>query len=155
MEATRAQPARAGEPRDAVALFVVSAGDGVREWAEELKGSGSYLKSHAVQALALETAEALAEWLHSRIRGHWGFPDPPDQTMEERFKARYRGKRYSPGYPACPDLSMQQGIWQLLAPDTLGIELTEGDMMDPEASVSALVLHHPQARYFAAETSGD
>ena len=135
--------------RDTVALLVTSAGEGVRAWAEELKDAGEYLKSHAVQALALETAEAAAEWLHSRLRGQWGFPDGADVPMTERFKARYRGKRYSPGYPACPDLALQEGIWALLRPDELGIHLTEGHMMDPEASVSALVLHHPQARYFS------
>ena len=140
-----------GRPRDAVALFVVTAGEGVREWAEQLKEDGAYLQSHAVQALALESAEALAEWLHSRLRGQWGFPDPADTTMLSRFKARYRGRRYSPGYPACPDLSLQRDFWQLLEPQAIGVDLTEGDMMDPEASVSALVLHHPDARYFAAE----
>jgi 5-methyltetrahydrofolate--homocysteine methyltransferase len=140
-----------GRPRDSVGLFVVSAGEGIRTWAEELKEAGLYLQSHALQALALESAEALAEWLHSRLRGHWGFPDDPAATMLSRFKARYRGRRYSPGYPACPDLALQQGVWQLLNPGALGVQLTSGDMMDPEASVSALVLHHPQARYFTAE----
>ena len=135
--------------RDTVALLVTSAGDGVRAWSEELKEAGEYLKSHAVQALALETAEAAAEWLHSRLRGQWGFPDEGDVPMTERFKARYRGKRYSPGYPACPDLALQEGVWALLRPEELGIQLTEGHMMDPEASVSALVLHHPQAKYFS------
>jgi len=141
----------AGQPKDSVALFVVSAGEGIREWAEELKEAGAYLQSHVLQALALESAEALAEWLHSRLRGHWGFPDVPGATMLSRFKAKYQGRRYSPGYPACPDLSLQRDLWTLLEPESIGVELTEGDMMDPEASVSALVLHHPEARYFAAE----
>jgi 5-methyltetrahydrofolate--homocysteine methyltransferase len=140
-----------GQSRDAVALFVVSAGEGIRTWAEDLKNAGLYLQSHAVQALALESAEALAEWLHSRLRGQWGFPDDPSATMLSRFKARYRGRRYSPGYPACPDLALQQGFWRLLEPEAIGVELTSGDMMDPEASVSALVIHHPEARYFTAE----
>ena len=134
---------------DHIALFAVSAGTGIREWAEDLKNSGEFLKSHALQALGLETAEGLAEWLHARLRGQWGFPDSPDITMLERFKAKYRGKRYSPGYPACPDLAMQEGLFELLDPGDIGIELTEGHMMDPEASVSAIVLHHPEARYFA------
>jgi len=140
-----------GRPHDSVGLFVVSAGEGIRSWAQELKEAGLFLQCHALQALALESAEALAEWLHSRLRGHWGFPDDPAATMLSRFKARYRGRRYSPGYPACPDLSLQQGVWQLLNPSAIGVQLTSGDMMDPEASVSALVLHHPEARYFAAE----
>ena len=136
---------------DHVALFAVSAGEGISAWSAEFKEAGAFLKSHAVQALALETAEALAEWLHGRIRATWGFPDEPGLSMLDRFKARYRGKRYSPGYPACPDLEMQRGIWTLLQPEGLGIALTEGDMMDPEASVSAIVMHHPEAKYFAAE----
>ncbi|MCP4870733.1 MAG: methionine synthase [Proteobacteria bacterium] len=136
---------------DHVGLFAVSAGEGIRAWSTELKEAGEYLKSHVVQALALETAEALAEWLHSRMRGLWGFPDDPAATMVDRFKAKYQGRRYSPGYPACPDLSMQVGLWSLLKPEDIGIGLTEGHMMDPEASVSALVLHHPEAKYFASE----
>ena len=149
-----APPAADGRPRDAVALFVVSAGAGVRAWAEELKEQGEYLKSHALQALALESAEALAEWLHSRLRAAWSFPDPGDMTMKQRFRANYRGRRYSPGYPACPDLALQRDIWRLLKPEQIGVSLTEGDMMDPEASVSALVVHHPEARYFTASDQG-
>jgi 5-methyltetrahydrofolate--homocysteine methyltransferase len=69
--------------------------------------------------------------------------------MRDRFQARYRGKRYSFGYPACPDLADQATLFHLLDGRKIGVELTEGFMMDPEASVSAIVLHHPQARYFA------
>ena len=69
--------------------------------------------------------------------------------MLERFQARYRGKRYSFGYPACPDLEEQAGIFRLLHPEEIGVHLTDGAMMDPEASVSAIVLHHPSAVYFA------
>ena len=141
-------PARKGA-RDHVALFVVTAGAGIRERAEEAKNAGYYFKSHGLQALALETAEACAEWLHRRIREDWGFPDPPQMTMAERFTARYRGKRYSFGYPACPDLDDQAGIWKLLRPEEIGVQLTEGCMMDPEASVSAIVFHHPDCTYFS------
>ena len=114
-----------------------------------------FFEAHALQALAIETAEGAAEWLHRRIREDWGFPDPPAMTMRERFTARYRGKRYSFGYPACPNLEDQQGIWKLLQPDEIGVSLTEGMMMDPEASVSALVFHHPDCTYFTAAVAGD
>lgn len=134
--------------RDHIALFVVTAGEGVRERAAQAKEAGEFFRSHALQALALETAEAAAEWLHRRIREDWGFPDPPTLTMEQRLAGRYRGKRYSFGYAACPDLEDQRGIWKLLRPDEIGVELTEGCMMDPEASVSALVFHHPDCIYF-------
>jgi 5-methyltetrahydrofolate--homocysteine methyltransferase len=135
---------------DHVCLFAVTAGEGIREKAERFKQSGEFLKSHALSALALETAEAAAEWLHSKLRGLWGFPDPAGTPMLDRFRGNYRGKRYSFGYPACPDLSMQGDLFDLLQPEDIGLQLTEEFMMDPEASVSALVLHHPDARYFTA-----
>jgi 5-methyltetrahydrofolate--homocysteine methyltransferase len=136
--------------RDHLALFVVTAGSQVREESERAKQAGEFFKAHALQALAIETAEGCSEWLHRRLREDWGFPDPPTMTMQERFTSRYRGKRYSFGYPACPNLDDQQGIWKLINPDEIGVHLTEGMMMDPEASVSALVFHHPDCAYFTA-----
>ncbi|HSS45402.1 MAG TPA: methionine synthase, partial [Thermoanaerobaculia bacterium] len=142
-------PCAAGRPADSLALLITTAGEGVRARAEELKTKGEYLLCHCLQALAVETAEAAAEWLHHFLRGRWGFADGPELTMTDRFQARYRGKRYSFGYPACPELSDQATLFRLLDGRRIGVELTEGFMMDPEASVSAIVLHHPQARYFA------
>jgi 5-methyltetrahydrofolate--homocysteine methyltransferase len=136
-------------PGDHLALFVTTAGEGVRERVEAWKEKGEYLKSHAFAALALETAEAAAECLHANLRAAWGFPDAKGITPEERLSARYRGKRYSFGYPACPDLAMQRQLFAALRPEEIGVQLTEGDMMEPEASVSALVFQHPDARYFA------
>jgi 5-methyltetrahydrofolate--homocysteine methyltransferase len=135
--------------RDSVALFVVGSGAGVRERASAAKEAGEYLASHAMQALAIETAEAAAEWLHGELRTLWGFPDPPELEMKDRFAARYRGKRFSFGYPACPELDDQAALWRLLEPEVIGVSLTDGMMMEPEASVSALVFHHPDARYFS------
>jgi 5-methyltetrahydrofolate--homocysteine methyltransferase len=140
------------EREDNLALFVVTVGRGVREAAEELKNSGEYLKSHILQALALESAEGYAELLHSQIRRMWGNADSPDMSMLERFQAKYSGKRYSFGYPACPELSDQRKLFKALAPEEIGVSLTEGDMMDPEASVSAIVFHHRQSRYFSVNT---
>ena len=137
--------------RDHLALFVVTAGEGVRERSEEWKQAGEFLKAHAIQALAIETAEGTAEWLHRRIREDWGFPDRPTMTMHDRFTSKYRGKRYSFGYPACPNLDDQQGLFDLLRPEDIGVQLTEGMMMEPEASVSALVFHHPDCAYFTAD----
>jgi 5-methyltetrahydrofolate--homocysteine methyltransferase len=141
--------------RDHLALFVVTAGEGVRERSEKAKNDGYYFKSHGMQALAIESAEACAEWLHRRIREDWGFPDPPEMTMAQRFTSRYRGKRYSFGYPACPNLDDQAGIWKLLRPEEIGVQLTEGFMMDPEASVSALVFQHPDCAYFSVGDMGE
>jgi 5-methyltetrahydrofolate--homocysteine methyltransferase len=140
--------------RDHLAIFVVTAGACIRERSEEWKQAGEFFKAHAIQALAIETAEGTSEWLHRRIREDWGFPDPPTLTMHDRFTSKYRGKRYSFGYPACPNLDDQQGIWQLLRPEDIGVKLTEGMMMEPEASVSALVFHHPDCAYFTADEAG-
>ncbi|HYV43254.1 MAG TPA: methionine synthase [Myxococcaceae bacterium] len=143
------QPLMAGKPADTLALFVTTAGEGVRELAEAFKAKGDYLKMHAVQALALETAEAYAELLHAQLRRMWGFADPPELTMLERFRAEYQGKRFSFGYPACPRLEDQQLLFQALRPEEIGVRLTDGCMMEPEASVSALVFHHPAAFYYS------
>ena len=134
---------------DYVGMFVTTVGPGVRALAEEWKTRGDYLSSHILQALALEGAEAFAELLHQQLRGAWGFSDPPDITMEELFKAHYQGRRYSFGYPACPRLEDQEQLFHLLdVTREIGVDLTEGHMMDPESSVSALLFHHPDAKYF-------
>jgi len=140
--------------RDSIAVFVTTAGEGVRARSEEAKQAGRFVEAHALQALAIETAEASAEYLHRRMREDWGVPDPAEMTMQQRFTSRYRGKRYSFGYPACPNLDDQAGIWKLLLPEEIGVELTEGMMMEPEASVSALVFHHPDCAYFTAAEAG-
>ncbi|HEY7113261.1 MAG TPA: methionine synthase [Thermoanaerobaculia bacterium] len=138
-----------GPRPDTIALLITTAGEGVRARAEELKQKGEYLLCHSLQALAVETAEAAAEWLHAKLRGCWGIGDAGSVTLTDLFQSRYQGKRYSFGYPACPDLSDQAKLFALLDGRKIGVELTEGFMMDPEASVSAIVVHHPQARYFA------
>jgi 5-methyltetrahydrofolate--homocysteine methyltransferase len=136
---------------DYVALFAVTCGAGVRELAERWKNEGHYLRSHMLQALAIESAEAFAEMLHARLRTQWGFPDRPDMPLGEKLKAHYRGIRVSFGYPACPNLADQRTLFDLLRPEQIGLGLTEGFMMDPEASVSALVFHHPEAKYFKTD----
>jgi 5-methyltetrahydrofolate--homocysteine methyltransferase len=136
---------------DTVGFLVVTAGQGAREQAEQWKESGDYLRSHALLATALEVAEGLAERVHQIMRDNWGFPDPTEMTMKQRFGARYQGIRVSFGYPACPDLEDQGPLFELMHPEDIGIELTEGFMMDPEASVSAMVFAHPEAQYFNVE----
>ncbi len=136
---------------DTVGFLTVTTGRGVRELAEEWKGSGDYLRSHALQATALELAEAFAERIHQMMRDVWGYPDPADMTMKQRFGARYQGIRVSFGYPACPNLEDQEQLFRLMKPEDIGVELTEGCMMDPEASVTAMVFSHPQAQYFNVE----
>jgi 5-methyltetrahydrofolate--homocysteine methyltransferase len=135
---------------DYVCFFATTIGTGVRALAEEWKEKGEYLRSHILQVLALESAEGFAELLHQKIRAMWGIGDPPEITMKELFQARYRGRRYSFGYPACPRLEDQVKLFRLLNIEaTIDLKLTEGFMMDPESSVSAMVFHHPEAKYFA------
>ena len=137
-----------GRP-DFLAAFVVTCGAGILELSARYREEGQYLKSHALQAIAIESAEAFAELLHERIRAMWGFPDPAGMPLKEKFQARYRGLRVSFGYPACPNLEDQAKLFKALEPERIGVRLTEGFMMEPEASVSALVFHHPDARYFS------
>ncbi|KQL32979.1 methionine synthase [Bacillus sp. FJAT-25509] len=138
-----------GEEMDYVGFFSVTSGPRVRNIAERLKQEGEYLKSHVLFSLALELAEGLAEKTHMLMREKWGFPDRPDFTMSERFKARYQGIRVSFGYPACPNLEDQEKLFKLINPNEIGINLTEGFMMLPEASVTAMVFSHKDGRYFS------
>ncbi|HBU82988.1 MAG TPA: methionine synthase [Paenibacillus sp.] len=141
------KPVESGQ-MDYVGFMVVTAGHGVRELSTAWKEKGDYLRSHALQSVALEVAEGLAERVHHMMRDIWGFPDPAQMTMKQRHGARYQGIRVSFGYPACPDLEDQGPLFKLLQPEDIGVELTEGFMMEPEASVSAMVFSHPQAKYF-------
>ncbi|TCZ81043.1 methionine synthase [Paenibacillus albiflavus] len=133
---------------DYIGFLIVTAGEGISELARKWRESGDYLRSHALQSTALEVAEAFAERIHHIMRDVWGIADHAQMTMQERFSAKYIGQRFSFGYPACPNLEDQEPLFKLLNPKDIGIELTEGFMMEPEASVSAIVFAHPEARYF-------
>jgi 5-methyltetrahydrofolate--homocysteine methyltransferase len=133
---------------DYVGFLVVTAGQGIRELSNEWKDNGDYLRSHALQSVALEVAEGLAERVHHMMRDVCGYPDPPEMTMKQRLGARYQGIRVSFGYPACPNLEDQEPLFDLMKPEDIGVQLTEGYMMEPEASVSAMVFAHPEAQYF-------
>ena len=138
-----------GEGMDYVAMFVTTIGPGVRALAERWMSDGQYLNAHILQALALEGAEGFAELLHQQIRQMWGFGDPADLAAKDLFRTQYRGRRFSFGYPACPRLEDQEQLFRLLdVSNNIPVELTEGFMMDPESTVSALVFHHPDATYF-------
>ena len=103
------------------------------------------------KAIADRLAEAFAEYLHQRARRAWGYGTEESLDTEDLLRERFRGIRPAYGYPACPDLGMQQELFRVLQPEDIGVFLTEGDMMEPEASVSAIVVHHPDARYFAVD----
>jgi 5-methyltetrahydrofolate--homocysteine methyltransferase len=141
---------RSSGPIDYLCMFATTVGDGVRALAEQWKEKGDYLRSHILQILALEGAEAFAELLHLKIRQMWGIGDPPGLTLKDLVQCRYRGKRYSFGYPACPRLEDQVPLFKLLEIEkSIGVRLTDGYMMDPEGSVTALVFHHPDSKYFS------
>ena len=129
-------------------------GEGCAGGRKKAKNEGYYFKSHGMQALAIESAEACAEWLHRRIRRGLGLSRPAgvDHGAAVYFSDYRKRKRYSFGYPACPNLDDQAGTLEAAAARTwkIGIQsLTlEGFMMDPEASVSALVFQHPDCKYF-------
>ena len=126
---------------DVVAFQVVTVGDQAGKAAEAMHERGEYARALYLHGLAVETAEALAEYWHRRVREELSLPG--DQ-----------GKRYSPGYPAWPDLADQRKVWKLLDPDrAIGVSLTSADQMVPEASTSAVVLHHPEAVYYAVRAA--
>ncbi len=135
---------------DYVAFFIVTCGQGIMDLSKEWREKGDYFRSHALQSIAIESAEAFAELLHDRLRTMWGISDPKEMTIQKKLQTHYRGLRVSFGYPACPNLEDQRKLFDLLQPEkNLGVNLTENFMMEPEASVSALVFHHPEARYFS------
>lgn len=101
-----------------------------------------------MKALADRLAEAFAELLHQRVRGEWGYPDPPGITHDDLLAERYRGIRPAFGYPACPDHSEKPKLFDLLGARDIGVDLTETFAMTPAASVSGIYLAHPASRYF-------
>lgn len=134
---------------DEVCFFVLTCGNEVAEKASQLLADGNYFDSHCFSAIALEMAEGFAEMIHQRIRSEWQIPDPENMSVQDLYKLKYTGLRVSFGYPACPNLDDQGKLWTLLNPtDAIGVDLSDEFMMSPEASVSALVFHHPQAKYF-------
>lgn len=135
--------------KDYLGMFVTSTDCKVNSLAKKWQSEGRYLFSHILQALALELAEATAEWVHRKMRADWGIPDPSEVSFDWLRKTMYTGIRLSFGYPACPDITMQKGLFGLLEPERIGLSLTDGYMMHPEASVSALVFHHPEGKYYS------
>jgi 5-methyltetrahydrofolate--homocysteine methyltransferase len=135
--------------RDVIGLQVVTMGSRASEAAREWFAADRYQDYLYLHGLSVEMAEALAEYAHKRIRGELGFAADEARDHEEMLRQGYRGSRYSFGYPACPNLADQRQILALLNADEIGIALSEEDQLDPEQSTSAIVVHHPQAKYFS------
>ena len=132
---------------DYIGFFVATAGEKSRLVSNELKEKGEFYKGHIVNSIGLELAEATSEYVHKLMRQSVGIIDK-DISISEILNAQYQGNRYSFGYPACPDLSDQRKLFNLLKPERYGITLTEEFMMYPEASVSAIVFSQPFCKYF-------
>ena len=135
--------------RDVVALQVVTMGRGASEVARQWFADNRYKDYLYLHGLSVEMAEALAEYLHQRIRAEMGFAGEEARDIEGLLRQEYRGSRYSFGYPACPDLAQQRQLLTLLRAQEIGVTLTEEDQLDPEQSTSAIVVLHPQAKYFS------
>jgi 5-methyltetrahydrofolate--homocysteine methyltransferase len=135
---------------DTVAFHLVTMGARVGEEARALFEADRYREYLFLHGLGVEMAEALAELWHARIRAELGIAGDDAPNVERLFKQGYRGSRYSFGYPACPNLEDQQQLFRLLRPERIGVRLSEEFQLDPEQSTSAIVVHHPEARYFSA-----
>jgi 5-methyltetrahydrofolate--homocysteine methyltransferase len=134
--------------RDVLALHCVTMGKRATEEAQKLFKANDYTNYLYLHGMGVETAEALAEFWHKRIRQEMGIAGEDSPRVKELFTQHYRGSRYSFGYPACPDMSDQGRLWKLLDPTRIGCELTENWQIDPEQSTSAIIVHHPEAKYF-------
>jgi len=141
-----------GDEVDYAAFQIVTMGPAVSEATAKLFADDRYQEYLLLHGLGVEMAEALAELWHKRIRTEWGFVDEDGPTLGGLFRQQYRGGRYSSGYPACPDLEDNETILRLLDGGRIGLECDEdtGFQYQPEQSTSALVCHHPQAKYFVA-----
>jgi len=135
--------------RDVIGLQVVTMGRRASEAAREWFAADRYQDYLYLHGLSVEMAEAFAEYVHKRIRGELGFAAEEARDHDEMLAQGYRGSRYSFGYPACPNLADQAQLLELLKADEIDIVMSEEDMLDPEQSTSAIVVHHPQAKYFS------
>jgi 5-methyltetrahydrofolate--homocysteine methyltransferase len=135
---------------DVVAFTVVTMGARVSGATAELFAKNSYRDYLELHGLSVQLAEALAEYWHARVRAELGFGDEDDSSLDAVFRQGYRGSRYSFGYPACPDLEEQVKLLDLLHPERIGVELSEEFQLHPEQSTSAIITHHPEAKYFNA-----
>ena len=138
-----------GQP-DWASFQVVTMGERVSQEAARLKEENQYQNYLYLHGLGVEMAEALAEYWHHRIREELGFADQDGPTLTGLFRQKYRGGRYSWGYPACPALEDNAKVVELLGADRIGIEVSEGFQLHPEQSTTAIICHHPQAKYFVA-----
>jgi 5-methyltetrahydrofolate--homocysteine methyltransferase len=143
------RPEDSGET-DVIGMQVVTVGNRVSEAANELFATDSYREYLELHGLSVQLAEALAEYWHARVRSELGFASQDPADVEDMFALKYRGARFSLGYGACPDLEDRAKIARLLEPERIGVVLSEEFQLHPEQSTDAIVIHHPEAKYFNA-----
>ncbi|MFC6065775.1 methionine synthase [Streptomyces ochraceiscleroticus] len=143
------RPEESGET-DVVGLQVVTVGSKIGEETAKLFAADSYRDYLELHGLSVQLAEALAEYWHARVRAELGFQGEDPAEMEDMFALKYRGARFSLGYGACPDLEDRAKIADLLQPERIGVQLSEEFQLHPEQSTDAIVIHHPEAKYFNA-----
>jgi 5-methyltetrahydrofolate--homocysteine methyltransferase len=143
------RPVESGEP-DWAAFHIVTMGPAVSEAAHQLFAEDRYREYLMLHGLGVEMAEALAEYWHRRIREEWGFAHEDGPSLIGLFRQQYRGGRYSWGYPACPDLEDNAKVAELLDAGRIGVSVSEGFQLQPEQTTSAIICHHPKAKYFVA-----
>lgn len=143
------RPEESGET-DVIGLQIVTVGSRIGEATAELFAADSYRDYLELHGLSVQLAEALAEYWHARVRAELGFAGEDPADVEDMFALKYRGARFSLGYGACPDLEDRAKIAGLLRPERIGVHLSEEFQLHPEQSTDALVIHHPEAKYFNA-----
>jgi 5-methyltetrahydrofolate--homocysteine methyltransferase len=142
-------------PADYIGAFAVTSGHGLKEIVEKYKAAHDDYNAILAEAIADRLAEALAEFLHKRVRDEWGFGRLEKRTTEDLIAEKYRGIRPAAGYPACPDHTEKEILWDLLDVEQhTGIKLTESFAMWPGSSVSGLYFAHPESKYFAVGKLG-
>ena len=139
---------KSGE-KDVLAFQLVTVGERATEYAQDLYAKNAYTEYLYFHGLAVETAEALAEYWHGQIRKDLGIAQDDGTEVKQLFRQKYQGSRYSFGYPACPELKDQELVFKLLDAPSEGITLTEEYQIVPEQSTSAIIVHHPGAKYFS------
>ncbi|MGW3330419.1 methionine synthase [Streptomyces rubiginosohelvolus] len=143
------RPEESGET-DVIGLQIVTVGSRIGEATAELFAANSYRDYLELHGLSVQLAEALAEYWHARVRSELGFGGEDPDDVEDMFALKYRGARFSLGYGACPDLEDRAKIADLLQPERIGVHLSEEFQLHPEQSTDAIVIHHPEAKYFNA-----
>jgi 5-methyltetrahydrofolate--homocysteine methyltransferase len=149
------EPAHDGRAVDYVAFMAVTVGREVTKVAHDWYAAGRYQDYLYLHGLGVESAEALAEYFHKQLRAEWGIGGGDSPEVRKLFKGHYRGCRYSFGYPACPNLEDQAALFALIDPTLVGITLSDQFQLEPEQSTTAIVMHHPGAKYFNVTRNTD